>query len=199
MSIQKPSFEREQQWQEAIRRHIQQSKEERWHVETDIVETVVVLQELGITTPSASIGVLKHPPYAPWVRIYRTDLDEEEKRVWQVWEEAQKQNELKQLPQDEIHRLFAQYHKMRAMLISKHLQERSILLKHLIIFYERRQVPYDRILILRDMQYSAILESEGAQFQLQASAQERQQKLVEYQQELRQFTEFLKQIYFSVL
>jgi hypothetical protein len=198
MPTQKPFSEREQQWQEAIRCYIQQAQEEHWHVEPDIVETVVVLRECGITTPSASMGVLERPPYAPWVRIYRTDLDEEEKRVWQAWEEAQKQNELKQLPQDEIHRLFSRYHEMRKVLISKHLQERSILLEHLITFYAERQVPFDRILILRDMQYSATLESQGAQFQLQASPQERQRKLIEYQQELRQFTNFLKQIYFSV-
>jgi len=196
MDSYKLSRAREQQWQELVHSYIQEAEEQGWSYEPEIVETIVVLRLFGITIYKASMGISELFAY-PWVSIKRAGLNEEEQLVRLAWEEAQKQRELKQLPRDQIDGLFYKYHRMKDALISKHLEERGILLQHLTAFYAKHQVPYDRVLTLQDMQYTATLESQGAQFQILASPQERQEKLLEYQQEMQQFTEFLKHAYFS--
>jgi hypothetical protein len=69
---------------------------------------------------------------------------------------------------------------------------------YLAQFYERRVVPYDRRLIIEGLGLGGSrIASQGADFQEVTPTDVRRQKLEEYQEEMRAFTIFLKDIWFS--
>jgi hypothetical protein len=96
-------------------------------------------------------------------------------------------------------RLFEQAHQAKQDVKRIHLAVRYKLLVYLAAFYAHRQVPYDVRLVIqaRDTTGRSRLESQGADFQEIASPDVKAQKLQEYQEEMRAFTAFLEERYFS--
>ncbi len=69
---------------------------------------------------------------------------------------------------------------------------------YLEAFYENRIVPFDRRLILSFFGDGlCMVLSQGAELQDTRSFDERRQKLAEYQQEMKDFTAFLKEQFFA--
>lgn len=68
----------------------------------------------------------------------------------------------------------------------------------LAAFYEQRRVPFERQLIVQSRSDGkSRLESQGADMQEVLEPSARQQKLADYQQEMQDFTTFLKQRYWA--
>lgn len=73
---------------------------------------------------------------------------------------------------------------------------RQKVIEYLIQFYDQRSVPFDRRLTLHVLSSHTRLESQGtADFHLCEPREVQLQKLAEYREEMRAFTEFLKSIY----
>jgi hypothetical protein len=80
----------------------------------------------------------------------------------------------------------------------KHITIRLRLLGLLAAFYEQRRVPFERQLIVQSRSDGkSRLESQGADMQEVLEPSARQQKLADYQQEMQDFTTFLKQRYWA--
>jgi hypothetical protein len=81
--------------------------------------------------------------------------------------------------------------------IQQHLPIRKRLYEYLARFYQERDVPYERRLVLSGGDGITGLSSQGGVLMEILSVEERQQRLLAYQDEMRAFTAFLKQLYFS--
>jgi hypothetical protein len=167
-------------------------------IDAGILETVIVLNLFGIETTGSCEGHLEREQTNPWIDIEARSAQEETKHVLQMFASARKELEQAMLPQDEINALFSQAHKAQNQVRLMHLQQREKLMCYLSQFYQHRQVPYDRLLVVhpRDTTGRARLESHGASM-MGLWGDERQKKLLEYQHEMAVFTQFLKRVYFS--
>ena len=187
-------------------------KEQRWQTEADrfsavtdklgksidqgILDTVIILNILGIHTSGSCEGHLEWGTCAPWVTLEAPDAAELDKASEEAFDRAdQVDNE----DNDDADELYDEAHRLRLQAKSLHLAERQKLLLYLERFYQDRLVPYDRRLIVYPLDEAGAgrLESQGADFQETAPLEKRQQKLLEYQEEMREFTAFLKQIFFA--
>ncbi|GCE29516.1 hypothetical protein KDA_50000 [Dictyobacter alpinus] len=73
---------------------------------------------------------------------------------------------------------------------------RQQVVAYLIQFYDGRSVPFDRRLTLRVLSTNTRIENQGAADFYLCEPRDRQvQKLAEYRDEMRAFTEFLKKMY----
>ena len=99
---------------------------------------------------------------------------------------------------EEIDAMYIKAHELRSEIKRINLEESAKAMTHLEMFYRGRQVPYNRRLTLSFLSDGqGRIESQGAEFQETAPPEIKQQKLAEYQEEMRAFTSFLKEKYFS--
>ncbi|MBA2682436.1 MAG: hypothetical protein H0U76_29090 [Ktedonobacteraceae bacterium] len=189
---------KEQVWNQTYERFSHVTDRLHMPIDSGILETVVAFNVLNMQTTGSCEGHLDHGTYAPYIHFNSNWLREDNNRASEKLSEARKQRELKQLSADEVEHLFEEGRQLRGEVRRKHIQSFLPLLRYLTAFYAERLVPYDRRLILMDGQgILSTLESQGAQFQVGTSPEHRQQKLVEYQQEMFVFGNFLKQRYFE--
>ncbi len=190
--------DKEQRWQEMYRTVTNMKDRLGKKVDTGIIETVVVLNLLGMPTKMSCEGHLEWGIGAPWVDIEDRYARERSTEVQQMFQQAQQLQQQQAHMTDEIAHLLEEARKADREVRLLNLAASRKLLDYLIIFYEKRHVPFDVRLII---QIHAIgrsrLESQGADFQDVALLEERSLKLKEYQEEMRQFTLFLKQQYFQ--
>ena len=73
------------------------------------------------------------------------------------------------------------------------LQQRYKLFGYLTEFYKKREVSFDRIITFGHSR----IRSQGGDYLLLLSVDERAKKMNEYSEEMRDFTDFLKSIYFD--
>src|SRR5579872_969062 len=190
------------------------SKEQRWHdmfatvthmkdklgkeVDAGIIETVVVLNLLGMPTTMSCEGHLEHGTGAPWVDIEDISASKRSSEVHQMFQQALQLDRRQAQITVETVRLLEEAHQAKRGVKCLHLAIRRKLLDFLTTFYEHRHVPFNVHLIIqsRDIGRSR-LESQGADFQDTAPLEERWLNLVAYQEEMRQFTLFLKQQFFQ--
>lgn len=146
------------------------------------------------TTQSCE-GHLEHGLAAPWIeaqapetpaiRTLRTQLDQLTNTIT-LEDERRPDEELKPLYQ-ESRRLFGEIR--RPQLIE--LQKVADLLTE--FYHRRQQMTYERLLTIHGNR----VESQGAPFQEIIPSEERRQKLIEYQEEVKLFTTFLKDKYIA--
>ena len=167
-------------------------------IDAGILETVIALNALGIETSASCEGHLDHGTGAPWIDIEVLSAREQSMGA-EMFTQADRAFEEQTLPEEAIDALFAEAHREQDRVKAIHLEQGKILMSYLTAFYAVRRVPYDRQLAMltRDMGGRSRLENHGADFQSVAPLEVRAQKLAEYQEEMRAFTEFLKQIYFE--
>jgi hypothetical protein len=168
-------------------------------IDPGIFETVVILNLLGIPTTQSCEGHLEHGTGAPWVDIEDTSASAQSKEVGQLFSKAAQAQREQTHSVEEIIHLFDQAHQARQAVKQIHLAVRQRLIDYLAAFYKNRHVPYDVQLVIqsRDTTGRSRLESQGADFQEIAPPEIKQRKLLEYQEEMRAFTAFLKEKYFS--
>lgn len=176
-------------------------------IHKEIEETVVALNLLGIETIASCEGHFDHGCLYPWIdlQIFSSEMIkpivEMGKKIEQISIEEKllegrfpdlSYQDLLDLPEAELLRVLF---KERILLLKTIEQTQMNCLEPLNIFlnqfYENRNVPYDRVLVILS---EGRLQSHGAERQLIRSEEEQNLKLVEYREEMKAFASFLKQI-----
>jgi hypothetical protein len=190
---------KQQEWEQIATRFTQITDKIGMRVDSGILETVIVLNALGIETSASCEGHLDHGIAAPWIDIQAVSASEGSRRVAQMFTRADEAFERQNLPSADIEAMFAEAQREQKRIKSIHLEQRKKLMEYLSTFYTDRHVPYDQQIVIhpRDTTGRARLESIGADLQLIVPPTLREQKLAEYQREMQAFTAFLKHIYFS--
>ncbi len=164
-------------------------------IDDGILDTVIVLNLLGLPTVMSCEGHMDGASGAPWVDLEDQEASQQTERIGQLFKVAQAAYSAAQA---DTAQLFRQAHAARVEALKRHLEVRAKLMDLLELFYEQRQVSYDVMLVIQTKGAGrSRLESQGASFQEIASPDIRAQKLAIYQEEMRAFTAFLKDQYFS--
>ncbi len=168
------------------------------HVDAGIAETVVFLNLLGIPTSGSCEGHMTHGTGAPWVDIEDTSISVQTEEATRLFGLAKECKQQQGHMTEEVLHLFEQAHQARLAIKKKHITIRLRLLGLLAAFYEQRRVPFERQLIIQSRSDGkSRLESQGADMQEVLELSVRQQKLADFQQEMQDFTTFLKQRYWA--
>ncbi|WP_376793845.1 hypothetical protein, partial [Thermogemmatispora sp.] len=99
--------------------------------------------------------------------------------------------------QNQVYELARRLRATQRALAVRQIPLRARLVQYLSRFYEGRMVPFDRRLILTTGLYTRLQNQGTIDLYLEAPPELQRQKLEEYRQEMREFTAFLKQLYFS--
>jgi hypothetical protein len=173
-------LEKEKSWEEIVARVNQIVDGRGMGVDEGIKETVAVFLVHGFTTISSCEGHLTKEgeeerglPY-PWVEVYAPEPE--------GWKDAEGK-EKERLEQEWRIKNFEQQRKMMGF-----LEE----------FYKERETPFDaRLVFDRVGELGGFrVQSFGAQMTAILSPEEKKRKLLLYQKEMKDFTEFLKNKYF---
>jgi len=165
-------------------------------VDARIAETVVLLNLLGIPTSGSCEGHMTHGTGAPWIDIEDTGIGAQTEEATRLFSLAKECKQQQGHMTEEVLHLFEQAHQARLTIKKKHITIRLRLLSLLATFYEQRRIPFERQLIIQSRSDGkSRLESQGADMQEVLEPSARQQKLADYQQEMQDFTAFLKQRY----
>jgi hypothetical protein len=187
---------KQQQWDHLKRQYERVTDALGKRIDPGILETVVVLNALHMHTTASCEGHLDWGTGAPWIDIAAPGVEEEDRNASEATARAREQRQLKMLPEAEIAQLFVTARALRRAVNLKHLQVRKTLMQYLTLFYQDRQISYDRRLIVYGLVGEARLESQGAGLLPLLTQEERQHKLDEYQGEMMLFTHFLKKQFF---
>lgn len=164
-------------------------------IDPGILDTVVGLQLSGIHTIGSCEGHVHWGVGAPWVAL--SAPDDEQLRRW----EAQRREALAEAEDlaasgaasEKVGDAHRRMHEARLASKAVHLRASETALALLEQFYSHRHVTADRRLILTmTWNGGARLQSQGAVFQEVLADDQRARKLVGYQQEMDDFTAFLK-------
>jgi len=180
-------------------------------IDVGIKETVIVLNLLGFKTAASCQGHMDRGVPAPWIDF---DLEDSEMNGMQkefttfLKELQKKESELEQkypsasdmnLKEEALKPLWKKRIEMGNQL-ERLSREKMMALRDVINrFYKKHGYrTYDKILLLHQY-YSSFyrLMSNGVDWQVVYDEKERHKKLKEYQEEMRLFTAFLKDYYFS--
>ncbi len=189
--------EKRQQWQEASKQFSRTVDGLGRPLDEGIMETVVVLNLLGIRTEASCEGHLDHGTAAPWIDIGAKETPDEREEEKAAFDEARKQIELNELSYEDIESLFDKARTIQHQNARKHLELQRKTLMYLSMFYANRYVPHDHQLIIQGSQFRGRIESQGSTIQEILSLEEQAEKLQVYQQEMQAFTQFLKQQWFG--
>ncbi|WP_220204696.1 hypothetical protein [Reticulibacter mediterranei] len=203
-------------YQQKLRRWQELEEESaRVEVQPGIRETVVALQALGIHTVEASEGYPDKEPLFPYVKVAIPEYEQEAQRVEQADQEAKQARNLlsrfqradegkKAELQDRVPSREEVIHQarvtteMRHTLLEKHLPIITQLFVHLTAFYQDRAISFDCALVVTTNGIGrVIVRSQGAILQADRTPEEQAHHFQAYQSEMKEFTAFLKQLYFS--
>jgi hypothetical protein len=183
-----------QRWQEMHDRVMQMKDNLGKGVDAGIVDTVIVLNLLGLSTVMSCEGHMEGASGAPWVDIEDSEANKQIQKITHMFQEARAAHARGFLSEH----LFDAAHQIRLEAMKKQLILRQKLMDYLAAFYTYRQVPYDvRLVIQSRAAGRSRLESQGADFQEIASPEIRKQKLQVYHEEMSAFTIFLKEQFFQ--
>jgi hypothetical protein len=201
-------------YQQKLRRW-QELEEESAGVQPGIRETVVALHALGIHTIEADEGYSDKEPLFPSIKVAIHEYEQEAQRVEQADTEAkQARNLLSRFQQadeskraelqdkvpsrEEVIRLSDRSVAVRRALLEKHRPIITRLFAHLTAFYADRAVAFDRLIVVIPNGHGCVIvRSQGAILQAALTPEEQVHHFQEYQSEMKEFTAFLKQRYFS--
>ena len=196
---QQPS-EKMQQWEQMKERVSRMVDRLGKPVDKGIAETIIVLNLLGIPTRQSCAGHLKWGVGAPWV-----DIESKDKKIQELMEKERsfikmankRREEQGGKITNEVAKLYTRAHRYSLQAKKRHAVIHQRLLDFLATFYQDRIVPYDVQLIAYLRGNSTMLESHGAGLQDVTPLPLRKERLAAYQQEMRDFTAFLKQRFFE--
>ncbi|QBD76916.1 hypothetical protein EPA93_13240 [Ktedonosporobacter rubrisoli] len=206
----------DQHWDDLIKHFCSVSDGLGMPIDDEIFETVVALNALGITTTMSCAGHITRDDgdvRYPWINFSASDdiiqkLKTEQIKLHKKAEKRQKKlmklrkkltsNAKLLAAQKKSHKAWHAYHAIGHQLRKLQVPMRQRVIDYLTQFYENRPVLFDRRLILDLISTTTRLESQGAaDFHLCEPREVQIQKLAEYREEMRAFTEFLKTIYLS--
>lgn len=187
----------EQRWQALLATFTAVTDAKGKPIDPGILEAVVALNALNISTSGSCEGHLEWGTGAPWIDIRAPGIQEEDRQAGLALTDARRQRDLQQLPLEEIAKRMSAALELKKRVELKHLAERSKAMSYLTIFYQNRHVPYDRLLIAHGAVGQTRLESQGAGLLPLLTLEQRRQKLAEYQEEMHAFACFLKAAFFA--
>jgi hypothetical protein len=183
-------------------------------IDPEIFETVVALNALDIPTVMSCGGHIddRRGLLLPWVDIESSDphlvkLKEEEQRliagtktihemIIRLHNESADSARINAARQ-QANELAEKMHAVQRELRILQSEPRKKLAKYLALFYEGRQVPFDRRLVLSGFGRTRLQNQGAVDLYLTAPANVQRQKLAEYREEMYDFTGFLKRVYFT--
>jgi hypothetical protein len=161
-------------------------------VDPQITETVAVLQLLGVHTRASCEGHMDRGITAPWIDIQPTDPALEELRRFNV--ELSERVDALEAAGEVADVVYEQLHEHRKAIARIEALEYKKLIPYLDEFYLDQCVYYEERLIL---DFRGRLISQGALLQPAEEKKTQALRLQAYQEEMRDFTEFLKEKFFS--
>jgi hypothetical protein len=188
--------QKEQCWQEMAARVDKITDRLGKPVDEGIKETVIILNLLGFPTSMSCEGHAERAVGGPWVDM-RPEGVEALKEKWKQAERACQAAEEKKRSPKEMEGFYQTLREARKELETPVLQLAGRLMPYLVEFYQERMVSHDRRLVLHDFFAAFRLQSHGVFLQGIADVAQREAKLLEYQEEMRAFTAFLKAHYFT--
>lgn len=167
-------------------------------IDDGIKETVVALNIYDFMTSQSCEGHTNDGEKAPWIDFKVQGVNEAIIEAEKVMEEADKAAAAGN-PEEEVRALYKKAHAAQDA-AEKPLYEKALeLVPHLDDFYQGRQVPFDTRLIFRTGASRVRLINQGAMLQSARTAEIQAERLVAYQKEMKEFTEYLKNKYFQTL
>ncbi len=189
--------EKLQRWEEA-RQEIDQIADKLGKgIDANIKETIAVFHVLNINTKGSCEGHVNRGTFAPYVDIESQDIDDLENQLDEIGKALEKAKAAVDF-QVTLENAKEKANQIYKEIERKNLAERKKVMAYLEEFYENRHVPYHQRLILEGLARGwTRLESQGVDLQKIESDEIKQQRLIEYQNEMKAFTEFLKEKYFG--
>jgi hypothetical protein len=158
-------------------------------IDGGIFETVVALNALDIPTSMSCEGHLDHGLPYPWVAIGLSGLSTQSDPP----EIAHMRENIRELQLQIAKHTTPEMKQMQQEAQKVQLEKRFKLFKMLSEFYQGRAVSFDRIITIEHGR----IRCQGGDYLLLLSEDERAKKMSEYSEEMRDFTDFLKSIYFD--
>lgn len=187
--------EKEQCWQEMVARVDKITDKLEKPVDEGIKETVIVLNLLGYTTVQSCEGHTERGVSGPWVDIVPGGIETLIQRRHQMIARVVEARKQKQLEEEDIGHVLREIDEAAR---EPMIQLAEKLLACLTVFYQEHQAPYDSILMFRRLDLGYRLECYGTSLQSGVPALPRHnERLPQYQEEMRAFTTFLKARYFA--
>lgn len=204
----------DQRWDDMVKHFCAVSDRLGMPIDDEIFETVIIFNILGLRTTMSCAGHVTRDNgdiRYPWIDISALDptIEKLTKKQERLHQRAMKlQHKLRKQQQKKAdtksmrtitkksHTAWRKYHALRHQLRKLQIPLRQKLIGYLLQFYDQRSAPFDRRLTLRVISSDTRLESQGAaDFHLGEPREFQLQKLAEYREEMRAFTDFLKSIY----
>lgn len=165
-------------------------------VEDGIKESIIVMNLLGFKTSGYCEGHLESSERAPWIDFTVEDSTENRKKSEEAFDEAEKAQQ-EGASEDVLDNLYQTAHRLSDEAQRPLLEKIQELAQYLDIFYEKRQSTFEARLTLRKNTFSCRLINQGAMLQKIQVPKTRGERLALYQNEMREFTDFLKSIFFN--
>lgn len=148
-------------------------------IDDEIKDAVIAFHVLGINTHGSCGGHADHRSIAPYIDVWSSEVPELDQKL------------KKASNKEEAHSIFDE-------IVRKNLEEREKIKVFLDEFNKNRDIPeYKRIIIKPLAREWSRIENKESNLKEIADISERKKRLLEYQQEMKDFTEFLKNKYFS--
>ena len=163
-------------------------------IDQEILETVVVFNALEIPTSASCEGHTDHGINGPWVDIESKDIELLNEQIKKILVEIDIK-EKSEASKEEVEKMLLKLHKLDQIRKNKNLEIVKRILNDLELFYKNKEISFDKRLIIIFYGSFARIISQGADMQDLEPARFRQEKLLEYQKEMKSFTKFLKEKY----
>lgn len=159
-------------------------------IDEDVREPVIALNALGINTDASCEGHANRATGAPYI-----DIEARETKAILKLKKRYAQMSTRRSPSDSF---YVRLRKLSDRIERYNQKEAQKALSLLGDFYRKRNVPYDRRIIVRSWSWSnGRLESQGACILPMLSRPERLRKLRLYQEEMKRLAKFLKKRIFK--
>src|SRR5947209_1480817 len=163
-------------------------------IDKGILDAVIVLNLLGVTTRQSCEGHLDRGDCAPWISFTTLEATPMYKQAAQEHDRAMCISKEKKYTYEELQGLFAPARELRSRADALHAFGQRKVLSLLEVFYSERYISHDCMLVVYSrVPGSSILESQGAKLQIIREEDEKAVKLCVYQQEMQHFARFLKE------
>lgn len=165
-------------------------------VDAGIKDTVIAFIALGFPTDGSCEGHLEKGDFAPWVDIKVPLIAEQEEQAKKLFEEADNER-MNNKPVSETDEIYKKAHNLRIEARKPLLKEAERMMSLLGEYYKDHQAPHDIRLAIFPRLDTFRIESTGFFLQEGRSEDVTTHKLEEYKAEMKDFTGFLKNKYFS--
>jgi hypothetical protein len=160
-----------------------------------IIEAVVALNLLGVTTTGSCEGHLDHGLAAPWIDFHTPGTGATRRKVNEITMSLQRAEE-QHAPQKTIDDLTHEYFQLAAEAERDSFYGPWLVEQALIAFYENTQVKHDQQIFIHSDSFGiSRLQSHGIDYQVLQTPEQRAINLAIYQREMQNFATFLKTDY----